>query len=441
MKSAEKSSSWVRPVGAGLFIAAVLVVLLVAGYLPRRNRERNLVRATDELKTEVPEVTVDRAERSPALGDVTLPGNVTPLTEALINARASGYIQRRLVDIGDRVSQGQLLAEIDSPELDEQVLQAAAGVSQAKAALAGAVQLLRQANARLNLARVTADRWRILVQKGVVSRQESDQRDADLEAQQATVESSQAAVKAAEDSVRASEANLRRLTEMQAFEKVTAPFAGIVTARNVDIGSLIPATGGPPLFRIAQIDRLRIMVDVPQTSAAFVRVGSAAEVTFQELPGRRFTGKISRTANALEPSTRTLPTEVEVANPGGVLLPNMFAQVRLLKVGTASTALIPGDALIVRPNGTQVAIVTAGNRIHFQPIELGRDFGQFTEVRAGLSGDEVVVVNATDDVREGAEVKPLMRASEAAPGTSQAPSSGARGSGPNKSGEASGRRP
>ncbi len=409
MKPAKTSSSWARPAATGLFIAAVLAVLLVAGYLPRRNRERNLVRATDELKTEVPEVTVARAERSPALGDLTLPGNVTPLTEALINARASGYIKRRLVDIGDRVKQGQLLAEIDSPELDEQVRQAEAGVSQAKAALAGAQQLQRQANARLNLARVTAERWRILVQKGVVSRQEADQRDADLEAQQATVESAQASVKAAEDSVRASEANLRRLVEMQAFEKVTAPFAGIITARNVDIGSLIPAAGGPPLFRIAQIDRLRIMVDVPQTSAAFVRVGGAAEVTLQELPGRRFSGRISRTANALEASTRTLPTEVEVANPDGILLPNMFAQVRLMKVGAASAALIPGDALIVRPNGTQVAIVAAGNRIHFQPIEVGRDFGQVTEVRSGLSGDEVVVVNATDDVREGAEVKPLMR--------------------------------
>jgi RND family efflux transporter MFP subunit len=441
MKSAEKASSWVRPVAAGLFIAAVLAVLLVAGYLPRRNRERNLVRATDEQKTELPEVTVARVERSPALGDLTLPGNVTPFTEALINARASGYIKRRLADIGDKVSPGQLLAEIDSPELDEQVRQAEAGVSQSKAALAGAQQLLRQANARLNLARVTAQRWNVLVQKGVVSRQEADQRDADLEAQQATVESAQASVKAAEDNVQASEADHRRLVEMQAFEKVTAPFAGIITARNVDIGSLIPATGGPPLFRIAQIDRLRIMVDVPQSSAAFVRVGGAAEVTFQELPGRRFTGRISRTANALEPSTRTLPTEVEVANPGGVLLPNMFAQVRLFKVGAAATAMIPGDALIVRPNGTQVAVVTAGDRIHFQPIDVGRDFGQVTEVRTGLTGDEVVVVNATDDVREGAQVKPLMRESEAAGGTSPAASSGKRGGGPGKSSGSAAPRP
>ena len=410
MKSAGSSSGWVRPALAALVVAATLIVLWFVGYLPRRDRERTLVRATDELKTEISQVTVERAQRSPALGDLTLPGNVTPLTEALINARATGYIKRRLVDIGDRVSKGQLLAEIDSPDLDEQVLQAEAGVSQAEAALSGAEYQLRQAIAKLNLARVTAERWKILIQKGVVSRQESDQRDADLEAQQAGVDSAQAAVRAAGNSVHASQANQRRLVDMQAFEKVTAPFSGIITARNVEVGSLIPASGGAALFRIAEIGMLRITVDVPQTSAAYVRVGGSAEVTLQEIPGRTFRGKISRTANALDATTRTLPTEIEVANPTGILLPNMFAQVKLVNVGAASSALIPGDALIVRSNGTQVAVVTAGDRIHFQAIEVGRDFGQTTEVRAGLSGDELVVVNPTDDVREGGRVKPVVRA-------------------------------
>jgi RND family efflux transporter MFP subunit len=404
---------------AGLFVLALLAVLLVVGYLPRQARERNLVRATDEAKSELPQVTVAKVQKSPALADLTLPGNVTPIAEAQINARASGYIKRRLVDIGDRVTQGQLLAEIDAPEMDEQVRQAEAGVSQAQASLAGARQMLLQAVARLNLARVTAERWRTLVQKGVVSRQEADQRDADLEAQQAAVDSSQASVKAAADNVAASEANLRRLVELQAFKNVKAPFAGIITARNVDVGSLIPSSGGLPLYRIAQIDTLRIMVDVPQTSAGYVRVGGAAEVTLQEMAGRKFLGKISRTASSLEPSTRTLPTEVIVSNSNGLLLPNMFALVTLLRVGAASLALIPGEALIVRPNGTQVAVVTEGDRIHFQLIELGRDFGSTTEVRSGLKGDETVVVNPTDEVREGARVQPVMRA--AAPETPPAP--------------------
>jgi RND family efflux transporter MFP subunit len=419
MRSSEKSSSWTRPVLIGVVVLAGLAALFVSGYLPRRDREKSLVRAAGEVKTAVPQVMVARAERAPGNADLVLPGNVTPMTEALINARANGYLKRRLVDIGDRVTKGQLLAEIDAPDLDEQVRQAEAGVAQTKSTLSGAQFQLRQATARLNLAKVTAERWRVLVQKGVVSRQEADTKDADLEAQQAAVETSQAAIKSAEDSIRAAEANLRRLIEMQSFEKVMAPFAGIVTARNVDVGSLIPAAGGQPLFRIAQIETLRIMVDVPQTSAAYVRVGAAAEITFQELPGRKFSGKISRTANALEPATRTLPAEVEVANPARLLLPNMYAQVRLLKVGTAPAAIIPGDALIVRPNGTQVAIV-AGERVHFQLIQVGRDFGRTTEVVSGLNGDEYLVVNATDDVREGAHVKPVLRAAPASSETAPA---------------------
>ena len=219
------------------------------------------------------------------------------------------------MDIGDRVTKGQLLAEIDAPEMDEQVRQAEAGVSQAKASLAGA-----QHNAAPG--RSPGSTWRASPlsagaprAKGSRIAQEADQRDADLEAQQAAVDSSQASVRAAEDNVAASEANLRRLVELQAFKNVKAPFAGIITARNVDVGSLISSSGGPPLFRIAQIDMLRIMVDVPQTSAAYVRVGAPAEVTLQELPGRKFLGKISRTANSLEPSTRTLPTEVNRRQP------------------------------------------------------------------------------------------------------------------------------
>jgi RND family efflux transporter MFP subunit len=428
MNSEKKSSGWVRPVLTGFVILAALAALLVVGYLPRRDRERNLVRAGQAEKTELPQVTVARVQKSPAQADLSLPGNVTPNTEALINARAAGYIKRRLVDIGDRVAQGQLLAEIDAPEMDAQVLQAEAGVSQAQASLAGAQQLLRQSVARLNLARVTAERWRTLVQKGVVSRQEADQRDADLEAQQAAVDSSQASVRAAEDNVAASEANLRRLVELQAFKNVKAPFAGIITARSVDVGSLISSSGGPALFRIAQMDMLRIMVDVPQTSAAYVRVGAPAEVTLQELPGRRFLGKISRTSNSLEPSTRTLPTEVIVANPSGVLLPNMYAQVTLLKVGAPPLALIPGDSLIIRPNGTQVAVVGAGDRIHFQLVELGRDYGATTEVRSGLKGDEIVVVNATDEVREGAQVQPVLRSPPS--GAEGQPAAARRGGGP-----------
>jgi RND family efflux transporter MFP subunit len=407
-------SSRRRAALAGFLIVVVLGVLFAVGYMPRRARMRGLVRAAEQDQAAIPQVMVGQAAKSPASTDLILPGNITPITEALIQARASGYVKRRLVDIGDHVSKGQLMAEIEAPELDQQVRQAEAGLQQAKSTLSGARHNLRQAEANLKLAKVTAERWRVLVAKGVVSRQEADQKDADYERQQASVEAAQAAVRVAEDNIRSSEANLRRLMELHAFTKIAAPFAGIVTARNVDIGSLVSPGGGPPLFRVAQIGTLRIMVDVPQSSAPFIRVGQRAEVTLQELGGRKFDGHVSRTASALDAATRTLPAEVQVANPDGVLLPNMYAQVRLFQVASAPSVLIPGDALVVRADGTQVAVV-AGNRVHFQKVEVGRDYGAFTEIRAGLNGDEYVATSPGDDVKEGAEVRPVLVKREVPP--------------------------
>jgi RND family efflux transporter MFP subunit len=405
-----------RPIQVALLIGAILTALLITGYLPRRARDRNLVQAAGEAASGVPQVTVARVQKAASTTDLVLPGNITPITEAILNARASGYVRRRLVDIGDRVTKGQLLAELEAPELDQQVGQAQASVAQAKSVLAGAQDNLSQVRARLKLSQVTADRWKTLVQKGVVSRQESDQKDADLELQQATVRSAQSAIRAAEDSVRASEANLSRLREMQSFLRITAPFDGIITVRNIDIGALISAGSGSPLFKIAQTGVLRITLDVPQSNAPFIKVGMSAEVTLQELPGRTFRGRVARTANALDLSTRTLPTEVQVDNQGGVLMPNMFAQVKLQQVGTTPMVLIPGDALIVRQAGTMVAVVDQG-RVRFQKVDVGRDNGAITEVRSGLQGDELVVVNPTDDVREGAQVKPVIENAPAAPAT------------------------
>lgn len=415
MNSKDHSPIRLRTVLAGLVIVAALAVFFAAGYLPRRARERSLVRAAELDRTAIPQVMVGQARMSPASSDLLLPGNITPVTEALIQARAAGYLKRRLVDIGDRVAKGQLLAEIEAPELEQQVQQAEAGLQQASSTLSGVRHNLRQTEANLKLAKVTAERWRVLVGKGVVSRQEADQRDADYERQQASVEGAQAAISVAQDNIHSSEANLRRLVEMRAFTKISAPFTGIVTARNVDIGSLVTPGAALPLFRLAQIGTLRIMVDVPQSSAPFIHVGQRAEVTLQELAGRKFEGRVSRTANALDAATRTLPTEVQVANIDGALLPNMYAQVRLYQVAASPSVVIPGDALIVRAEGTQVAVV-AGNRIHFQKVEVGRDYGALTEIRAGLNGDEYVVTSPGDDVREGAEVRPILVKRESLPG-------------------------
>lgn len=388
-------------------IVVLIAVLFAAGYLPRMQRARALEQSVEEKKASVPDVTVVPVKVSPPHSDLLLPGNITPLTEATINARADGYLSRRFVDFGDRVKSGAVLAEIEAPELDQQVQQARSSVQQAQAALSRAQHTLAQSTANLHLADVTAQRWKALVDRGVVSKQEYDQQSANFQAQQAGVESAQADVRAAEDNIQVSQHNLERLIHMQDYLKITAPFTGIVTARNVDIGSLISSNGSTPMFRMAQIDTVRIIVDVPQHNAPSIKVGQQAEVTLQEFPGRKFLGRISRTANSLSANTRTLPTEVQVPNPDGSLMPNMFANVNLIGAQTTSTILIPGDALIVRPDGTQVAVIENGNRVHLQPVEVGRDYGAEMEIRSGLSMGESVIVNPSDDVREGAEVNPV----------------------------------
>jgi RND family efflux transporter MFP subunit len=398
--------------GGKLAVIAVAIVVLIGvmfavGYIPRLERTRALDQAVSEKQTNLPDVNVAQVKATPPHSDLLLPGNITPLTEAIINARADGYLKSRYVDFGDRVKAGQLLAEIEAPELDQQVSQARAAVEQAQANLSRTQHLLTQSVANLNLAEVTVKRWKTLVDRGVVSKQEYDQQNANFEAQRAAMESARSDVRVAEDSIRGSQHNLDRLISLQDYKRVVAPFTGIITARNVDIGALISSNGTTPIFRIAQIDVLRIIVDVPQQNAPFIKVGEPAEVTLVEFPGSKFIGKVSRTANALEANTRTLPTEVQVPNPDAVLLPNMFAQVNLISAQMLPSVLIPSDALIVRSDGTQVAVIGPGNRVHLQPVEAGRDYGAELEVRKGVSAGQYVIVNPSDDVREGAEVNPI----------------------------------
>lgn len=392
-----------------LTIVAILAALFAVGYVPRMQREKQLAATVKHEVASFAQVNVAQVVRSPGRNDLQVPGNITPLTEAVINARAEGYLKKRYVDIGDRVRTGQVLAEIEAPELDQQVIQARASLSQSEAALARAKHALAQASANAHLSEVTVQRWKTLTERGVVSKQEFDQKQAQFESDQALVQSAGSDVRAAEDNIHASEANVQRLIQLQIYEKITAPFSGIVTARNVDVGALISTNGSTPLFRIAQIDVLRLVVDVPEQSAPFIKVGEPARLTLQEFPGRTFTGTVARTANALDAGTRTLPTEVQVRNPDLALLPNMFAQVTLVGARTVATMLIPGDALVTKPEGSFVAVVTPGNRVHFQPVELGRDYGPQLEIRSGLAGDERVVVNPSDDVREGVQVTPVLQ--------------------------------
>jgi multidrug efflux pump subunit AcrA (membrane-fusion protein) len=403
-------------------IALVLAVLLVAGIVPRQARDKAAEDAAKAEREALPTVLVVRARRAPGDTALLLPGNITPLTEASIYARSSGYVRRRLVDIGDHVRAGQLLAVVEAPDLDQQVAQGRAAVAQAQQQLAQARAQLQQSNAQMELQRVTRDRYATLVRKGALSRQDGDQQETNYQTSQATSGAYAANVHAAEENVHAAQASLDRLIALQSYEQVTAPFAGIVTARLVEQGYFISATGassgpapmgqgggasgGGELFRIAQIGTVRILLNVPQTDAAGIRIGQDADVLLAEYPNRVFAGHVTRTSSSLDLSSRTLLTEVQVPNPQSTLLPGMFAQVRLRSQRSSPPVLIPGDAVIAGHEGLSVAVLRDSNKIHIQSIQTGRDDGAQVEVTRGLEGWEYVVVNPSDVVHEGVEVRP-----------------------------------
>jgi RND family efflux transporter MFP subunit len=389
-----------------LMLAGLLAAGYFLGYLPRQHREQVLAAESQAEGSSLPVVNVEAVTRSSSDASLLLPGNIQAITEAPVLARASGYIRKRYVDIGDRVTAGQVLAEIEAPELDQQIRQAGAAIDQANSTVEQAEAALQQGQANVNLARVNAHRYANLLAKGVVSRQDNDTYQAQFEAQQANVQALQKAVAAARSNAAAAEANLARLNELHGYQTVRAPFAGVITLRNIDSGVLVNEAN-TLLFRIAQTGRLRIYVNVPQGQADSVRRGQAATLAIANLPGRTFRGAVSRTANALDPSTRTLLVEVEVPNDSGLLLPGMYAMVDLSIPRTHPPLVIPGDTLVVRSDGPQVAVVNAGGVVHFTRIQLGRDFGDHLEVLSGLEEGQQLAVNPSDAVREGVHVKPV----------------------------------
>ncbi|MCW3051303.1 MAG: family efflux transporter, subunit, partial [Chthonomonadales bacterium] len=512
---------------AGIVLA--LAVLFVVGLLPHLRRNELLSVEAAQARSEVAEVTVVTPHLAPS-DTLVLPGSVQAIEETTLNARTSGFVRRRLVDIGSRVKAGQLLAEIESPEVDQQVLAAhadeaksVAGTGQARADVAnkqatvaqtqatvaqtqsmvaqmqanlgqaraaqkradakllqtqaatatakaklaqtrqareGRESDLAQAQIQATLAERTWKRWQGLAKSGAVSRQEADEKEfafevrkaavksaeaavrsaaADVDAAQANVASSEADAQAAQEDISAaresvnaaasmvsssrsnveaakasvdasragvnaskanvqaaqavtgsSQATTRRFTALQSFQRIVAPFSGVITSRSIDAGALVKADdsagskGG--LFGLARTDVLRIMVNVPQTFAADIKTGQTTKVTSREVPGRVFTGTIARNAGALDPSTRTLLTEIHVNNADGKLLPGTYAQVEFDGMKSQPRMRIPANALVIGAEGTRVAIVTKGNKIHFQPVVLGADYGQETEVVTGLEG-------------------------------------------------------
>jgi RND family efflux transporter MFP subunit len=353
-------------------------VLFVIGTLPRLTRHRELL-AEAERRTEAPMVRVMAVRRGKATSELTLPGTIEAVREAPIHARSTGYVRNWTADIGTRVRAGQLLAQLETPEVDQELAQGRAALTRAKTAE--------------SLARTTMERLKALVRDSAATRQELDERQAAYDASQAGVE-----VEAA---------NVRRLEELQRFGSVTAPFSGTITSRNLELGELVTAGtsgGARPLFVISQADTVRVFVNVPENVATAVRAGQPASVSVRDVPGREFKGRVSRTSGALDASTRTMLAQVDVPNPGNVLLAGMYAQVTLTAARAVSSILLPANALVIRPEGPQVAIVRDG-KVHFVTLQLGRDLGTELEVISGLEEGDQVVMNPSDDVQEGTTVR------------------------------------
>lgn len=514
--------------------AIVLVILLLIGLMPRLARTREVASYANAQKR-APRVNVVAVTTPPPFDDVDLPGNVQAVQQTAVVARASGYVKQWFVDIGDTVRQGQTLATIESPDLDQEVSQARAQLAstqaayyqakaslstqkadlaqtqaaysrslatleQAKTQLAQAVAALAQAQeqsaqqiaqvaqaqANLTLARVTATRYQNLLKDGAIDRQTTDQAvaayqtnranvdalqsavragNANVNAFSAAVDSSKANVKAFADDVRSSSAsvdaavanvqsgqaevdaaaanitssedNLNRYVVLQSWENVTAPFPGVITARNVDNGSLISSSGAPTssdttavgsqsagvtsignaasignagssggspassLFSLAQLNVVRVYVNVPQTYVGTLQVGEPAQVTVHDLPGQTFQGVVTRNAAALDSASRTLVTEVRVPNQKGILRPGMFAEVHLRLPHAAGVLLIPDTALVTNENGNQAVIVGNDDTVHFVPITVGRDFGQVIEVTSGLHAGQRIAQSPSDALRDG----------------------------------------
>jgi RND family efflux transporter MFP subunit len=387
-------------------IAVLIALAFFTGFIPLQKRNATLVAEASESVQALPRVEVITVKRAPSKSELQLPGSIEAVTEAPILARADGYIRKRTVDIGDRVREGQVVAEIEAPELDQQVLQAKANLEQAQAALEQAQANYQQGKSNMELAKITAQRWGNLGAKGVVSRQENDQYQSQYQAQVSNLQALDKAISAQKSNVTAAEANLSRLQNMQSYRVVRAPFDGVITQRNVDVGALVNA-GNTLLYRVAQTATLRTYVNVPQTSSSSIHVGQTATLTVSNLPGRTFTGTVARTANSLDPATRTLLVELHVLNTDGALLPGMYCQIELNSPRNNPPLVIPSDSLIVRTGGTLVAIVQPDHTIHLQPLTVGRDFGDRIEVLGGLTDGAVIIPNPGDIAREGLKVDPV----------------------------------
>lgn len=362
-----------------LVLAVVVVlVLIVQGIVSRRTAHAELERDADHYSVQTVEVITPT--RMKATQDLILAGDIRAFSDAPIFARTNGYLRRWTVDIGEHVKKGQLLAEIDAPEINDQLRQARADEQTARA--------------NYLLAKTTADRWVQMQKNNSVSRQETDEKNGDMLAKQAALNAAQA--------------NVSRLAQLVSFQKIYAPFDGIVTARNTDVGQLIDAgsaSAARELFHLQDTTTLRVFVDVPQAYARLVHVGLPAELLLNEQGERKFEGVTVRTAGAVDPVARTMRVEVDVKNPGGELLAGAYAQVRFKLTSPNPGLMLPGNALLFRPDGVRAATVDANSRVKLLPVVLGTDYGTRVSIVSGLTGDERVILNPPDSIIDGAAVR------------------------------------
>jgi RND family efflux transporter MFP subunit len=391
-----------------ILMAITFAILFAIGYLPRTARAKQIAQATTSVEEAGSIVSVVPVKVAPVTAQLILSGDAAAVTETGIFARADGYVKQRIADIGDLVKQGQLLAEIESPEVDQQLLQSRASLQQSRSALAQSEAALEQAKANLNLAEVTAQRWSQLVTKGVMARQDGDEKNATFLARKADVSAAEANVRAAKDNIAAAEANVQRLTEIKSFQLIRAPYDGVITIRNVTLGTL--ASGGSTsavreLYRITQLNPLKVTVEVPQSEVGSIHVGLACDLRIRELAGKVYSAHVTRTANSLNPTSRTLTTEIQFENPGGLVLPGMYGEVEFKLQRKQPPLLVPSDAIITGRDGTRIATLLNG-KVHFVKVTLGRDNGAQTEIVSGITATDLIIVNPSNDLRENAEVKP-----------------------------------
>jgi RND family efflux transporter MFP subunit len=376
--SAVNRSRTRRPIilGAAVLLAGGFAFLIYSGIRSRVDAEKGLEKSVKLTSAEAVNV-VHPAKGSDSLA-IELPGNTQAFTSAPIYARTSGYLKQWYFDIGAHVKRGQLLAQIETPELDEQ--------------LAQAENQLKTAEANLQLAQVTADRWVYLEKSSVVSKQERDQAVSDLNAKRATADSDRA--------------NVARLQKLQEFEHVYAPFDGVITARNTDIGDLIQGDNTAPkeLFHLAAVEKLRVYISVPEVYETAIKPGESVRLTLDAFPGEKFTGTLVRDSNSIDLASRTLRVEVDIDNPTGRLLPGAYAFVHLKLPSAAGAVTVPTNTLLFRAEGLRVAVVHDG-QAKLVPITIGRDYGSSVEVLSGLTAEDSVVLDPSDSIMDDSPVK------------------------------------